>query len=116
MRTPAKTAQWEEAASWRLSRGWSGEPLRVPVRVVIEAVFPRPKSKAWKTKPMPRYPHTSRPDADNVAKAVCDSLEKAGVIHNDSQVHALTVHKWVASASEQPHVGVVVQWESDEGE
>lgn len=111
MRTPEKTAKWEAYAAAWMAQKWSGDALRCPVTVSIKAVFARPKSKMWKTKPTPRLPHTARPDADNVAKAVCDSLEKAGILHNDSQACRLTISKWVASGHEQPHVSVTVAWE-----
>ena len=110
MYTPGKTQRWEAYAAATLALGWGHDPLRCPVRVTVEAVFSRPQGKVWKTKPMPRYPHVARPDADNVGKAVCDSLEKAGVLHNDSTAWALTVHKWVAAGHEQPHVRVTVMW------
>ncbi len=110
--TPSKTAKWEAYAAATMAQEWTGEPLRCPVQVTIEAVFSRPKSRVWKTKPMPRYPHVSRPDGDNCAKAVCDSLEKAGVLHNDSQVWVLHVVKWIADGHGQPHVRVIVLWEN----
>ena len=104
--TPAKTRNWEAFAAWTLSEQWTGEPLRCAVTVRIVAVFQRPKAKVWKTRLMPRYPHTGRPDADNIAKAVSDALEKAGVLYNDSQVWDLHVVKMVADGDEQPHVEV----------
>lgn len=115
MYTPGKTQRWEAYAAATMAAQWSGEtmrePLRCPVHVTIEAVFSRPKSKVWKSKPMPRYQHVIKPDSDNAAKALCDALEKAGVLHNDSQAWVLHVTKWVASGAEQPHVRVTVQWE-----
>jgi len=36
---------------------------------------------------------TAVPDVDNLAKPVLDALKNAGVIHDDSQVVTLTVHK-----------------------
>lgn len=36
---------------------------------------------------------TSVPDVDNLAKPVLDALKNAGVIHDDSQVVSLSVHK-----------------------
>jgi len=109
MRTPVKTARWEAFAAETIRLQWRPvEPERGPVCVSIVAVFSRPKSKTWKTKPMPRYPHVGRPDADNIIKAVCDALEKAGAVHNDSQVWSLRAEKWVAAGDEQPHVAVTL--------
>ncbi len=110
--TPQKTRNWEAFAAWTLREQFSGEPLRCAVVVDIVAVFPRPESKVWKTKPMPRYRHVIRPDGDNIAKAACDALEKAGVLYNDSQAWRVTVEKWVASGDEQPHLNITVTHET----
>lgn len=55
-------------------------PLAVPVRVDCLAMFPIKDEKRW------GKPHTSRPDSDNVAKAIYDCLVKAGVLKDDSLV------------------------------
>lgn len=119
MYTPGKTAKWEAYAAATLTAEWWAtqpmEPLRCPVSVTIVAVFPRPGRLECRHKRAcgctgAREVHVSRPDADNIAKAVCDALEKAGVLHNDSQAWSVHATKWTASASEQPHVVVTVQW------
>ena len=38
-------------------------------------------------------PHTSRPDADNLAKLVLDCIMRAGLIGDDAAVSSLTVRK-----------------------
>ena len=82
-----------------------------PVTMNIEAVFSRPKSKLWKSKPMPSYPHISKPDFDNVAKAVCDGLNGLS-FRDDSQVFICTVTKRVAAGDEQPKTVIEVKsWE-----
>ena len=43
-------------------------------------------------------PHTSRPDADNLAKLALDSIMRAGLIGDDAAVSSLTVSKTWASA------------------
>ena len=110
MYTPGKTQRWEAYAAATLALGWVHDPLRCPVRVTVEAVFSRPQGKVWKTKPMPREPKATKCDLDNIIKAVCDSMEKAGVVHNDSQVWGISATKWIAAGHEQPHVRVVVVW------
>ncbi|MEM9588985.1 MAG: RusA family crossover junction endodeoxyribonuclease, partial [Planctomycetota bacterium] len=49
-------------------------PLQGPLRVDAEFVFPRPRNRVWKTKPMPRERHTKKPDRDNLDKAALDAL------------------------------------------
>lgn len=83
-------------------------PTEQPVTMRIEAVFPRPKGKIWKTKVMPSYPNCSKPDVDNVGKAVLDALN--GIAYrDDSQVWLLTVTKRVAAGDEQPRTEIVVE-------
>jgi Holliday junction resolvase RusA-like endonuclease len=51
------------------------------------------------------YPHTLRPDSDNLAKLVLDAMMAGGLIGDDSAVSLLTVRKtWTAS----PLAGVSV--------
>lgn len=52
---------------------WDGEPLTGPVALRVVAHFPIPKS--WsKAKQAGARHHTSKPDLDNVTKAVLDAL------------------------------------------
>lgn len=87
---------------------YRGGPLAGPLSVRMLLLFPRPSRLRWKTKPMPRVPHTSKPDAENVAKAALDSL--TGLLWvDDSQVFDLRVKKLYAAGEEQPGVYVEVQ-------
>lgn len=45
-------------------------------------------------------PHTSRPDADNLAKLALDSLMRAGLIADDAAVSCLTARKSWSHASQ----------------
>lgn len=89
-------------------------PLEGPLQIRIRAVFPRPKSMIWKTKPMPRVLHTSTPDADNVTKAVQDAVNQI-LWRDDSQIAIETCEKWIAAGDEQPHV-VLTAWKYIAGE
>lgn len=82
-------------------------PCDGPVWLRIEAVFPRPKSKTRKTRPNLREWHTSKPDCENVAKAVMDALTHI-VYHDDRQVVSLNVIKCVASGDEQARTEVTI--------
>ena len=75
-------------------------------------ILPRPQRLIWKTRPMPREPHTGRPDLDNLLKSTTDSLEKLAW-SNDSKVYRYAdgTGKWVASGDEQPHVEVTITYE-----
>lgn len=82
-------------------------PLVGPLRVDLVFVFPRPRAKIWKTKPMPRENHTAKPDLDNLAKATLDALNALAFI-DDSQVAELTIKKWIASGDETAHVEIKI--------
>lgn len=91
--------------AWQAS---GGATIHGPVTMNIEAVFPRPKDKCWKSKPMPSYPHTSKPDFDNLGKAVADALNDLAY-KDDSQVFIATVTKRVAAGDEQPRTVIEVK-------
>ena len=61
-----------------------------PIEVIIDAVFSRPKSHMTKKGVKPTAPVLPIPDADNIAKAVLDSL---GGFFNDRNVRRLVVEK-----------------------
>lgn len=72
----------------------------VPVQLRLRLVFPRPKARVWKRRKMPAEWHTSKPDVDNVLKAVKDAL--SGVLwQDDRQVCAVTVEKVIAAGDGQ---------------
>lgn len=92
--TPKKTADYEK----KVKKSYSGEPFPegVPLSVHIDAYFQIPKSASKKRhegmrsgsiRPM------KTPDADNVAKSICDALNGAAY-SDDKQVVRLTVEKW----------------------
>lgn len=82
-------------------------PLAGPIRLRIWFLFPRPKGMVWKTKPMPRAPHTRRPDRTNLIKAVEDALN--GVAwRDDSQIYDGNAAKWVAAGDEQPGIHITI--------
>jgi len=77
-----------------------------PYAVRLVLLFPRPKRMVWKKRPMPREVHASKPDVENVGKAVLDAL--TGIIWvDDSQVCDLRIQKFYASGSEK--AGVLVE-------
>lgn len=87
---------------------YSGKPLEGPIRLDCIFVFPRPKAMLWKKRPMPRVPHTTKPDTDNITKAVKDAL--TGIVwRDDSQVYQEFCTKWIASGDEQPKTIVMIR-------
>ena len=106
--TPAKTATWEANAAAALNEAWGFRaPLdSTPVRVIVLAVKSRPGSLMRKKDHEGRIWRTTKPDADNVAKALCDALVAAGVLRDDTLVVRLEVESLYASKAEGPRVEV----------
>lgn len=86
---------------------YTGPVLDEPLLVRIEAVFPRPKNKMWKRKSMPREPWARRPDAENIVKAILDSLTKL-IYRDDSLIDLASVRRWMAAGDEQPHTEIEI--------
>ena len=92
---------------------YDGEPVSCGIFLQLTLIFPRQKSKVWKTKPMPRYPHLIKPDVDNVVKAVKDAL--SGIIYvDDCQVDFLYVSKFYASGDEEARTLVFISESGEE--
>jgi Holliday junction resolvase RusA-like endonuclease len=69
-----------------------GELLDGPVEVRIACWFERPKGHSKKRRQQ-REPKTTKPDLDNVGKAILDALNEIAY-NDDGQVYRLTVEKW----------------------
>lgn len=79
-----------------------------PLHLRLVLLFPRPKSMVWKTKPMPRWWHITRPDGDNCLKAVKDALN--GLCwRDDAQVAGIEVTKLYAAGTETPGVEIQIR-------
>jgi Holliday junction resolvase RusA-like endonuclease len=107
--TPAKDPVNSFKAVCRLaaSQVYQGAPLDEPIELKIVAVFPRPKGKIWKSKPMPREYKGSKPDFDNLGKSICDALNEV-VWRDDSLVVDAHIVKCIAAGDEQPHVEIKI--------
>lgn len=84
---------------------WS--PRICAVSMEIQFIMPRPKSMIWRSRPMPQVPHTKRPDGDNLAKAVLDSLLGLAWV-DDAQVYDLTIKKFISSGSDHPRTLITI--------
>lgn len=96
--TPEKTRSYEAtiadyAHEAMLLAGY--KPLLGPVRLTVQAVFPKPAS--WpKKKAAATFWHTGKPDADNLVKATSDAMN--GIVwKDDSQVASASVIKSYSS-------------------
>ena len=106
--TPEKTAAYEEKVRlcWKTQTG-SGFAGGVPLKASIIAYFPIPKSASKKkAAAMDGTFHTSRPDADNVAKAILDALN--GYLYPDDS--AVQIDRcWKVYTNGAPRVDVEIR-------
>jgi Holliday junction resolvase RusA-like endonuclease len=82
-----------------------GEVLEGPVSIRIVCWFDRPKGHSKKRRQQPE-PKTTKPDLDNVGKAILDALNKIAY-NDDGQVYRLTVEKWYVGPEDQ--VGTIIE-------
>ncbi len=83
-------------------------PLAGPIHLSVVFLMPRPGRLIWKTKPMPRVYHASKPDDENLLKSLQDSLTALAWI-DDAQVCSLRLEKWYAAGDEPPGVEVTIE-------
>lgn len=105
--TPAKTANYETLVKLSYQQKYAGCMFDkdIPLRAIIRAFFPIPKSASKKKQEQMRdlrILHTKKPDADNVIKAVLDALNGVAY-YDDSQVAEVMISKAYA---EQPKVTI----------
>jgi Holliday junction resolvase RusA-like endonuclease len=88
MYDPKKSRSWKENVAICASIVVGSKlPIEGAIQATLNFYLPWPKSDKKKVKP-----HTVKPDAENLSKAVCDALEGIGY-KNDSQITVLKVTK-----------------------
>ena len=107
--TPEKTVRYENLVAWHAAQAMVGRTLfEGPVQLTVSAWFQIPASWPEKKKASARFGNlrpASRPDADNVLKAVSDAMN--GVVYrDDAQAVHVTVIKRFADA---PRVDIQVE-------
>lgn len=106
--TPEKTVVYENLVQLQYELQSNGVRFgTLPVGITIKACFAPPKSASKKMRELMlenKIRPCKKPDADNIAKAVCDALN--GIAYDDdSQIVELNVEKKYAETS---YVDVVV--------
>jgi len=95
-----------ELTGWRMNlQRW--QPItEAPVRVELEFFLPMPKSARASLRTLGVAYHTARKDIDKLERAVLDSLTRAGVYGDDSQVAVLVASKY--QVADHRLVGVLI--------
>lgn len=90
--TPQKTVAYEGLIALAGQEAMNGvPPLDGPVSIAVTAFFPIPQSWSKRKKAAAHW-HTSKPDGDNILKAVGDGLNSIAW-SDDSQVALATITK-----------------------
>jgi Holliday junction resolvase RusA-like endonuclease len=91
--TPKETREYEEHIAWAAKEA-GAKPHDRPCSVFVEATFSIPTSwsKKLKAEALAGLPHTSRPDGDNILKAVLDSLNGVA-FKDDSLAYTVSIVK-----------------------
>lgn len=108
---PGTANQWKSIIKNAAKAQMDGVPFSGPTRVSWTAFFQRPKShfKAnGKLKPEAPEWHTTKPDRDNLDKAILDALVDCGVLEDDKQVCCGQLAKRYAPIGEQAGISVDV--------
>ena len=90
--TPEATVSFERTVQVIAAEHFK-QPLVGPVRITIHAIFE--PAKSWSKKKRSEHmwmPHTQKPDADNISKAIKDALNRIAYA-DDSAVADLRVKK-----------------------
>ena len=95
MYDPGTAEGWKAAIAAEVQPHLPPEPFGGPVAVSLRLVMPRPKTHYRKAGLKPEAPawHASKPDIDNIVKAVCDALTTIGLWCDDAQVCRLTASR-----------------------
>ena len=93
--TPQKTRDYESIVAWLSTEAMGDlEPFDGVCKVSIKAFFKTPKtgSKNLNIGDGGNLAHIKRPDCDNIAKIICDSMN--GIVYkDDAQIYSLNIEK-----------------------
>lgn len=114
MRTPPRTVAYEDAVAWA-ARAVCRAPLDmvdgapVPLAVCVVAVLARVGRLDKRGLTAGRvWAHGSTADADNIAKAVLDGMQRGGALANDRHVVDVRCRMVYAATGEVAHTEVRV--------
>lgn len=99
---PGTASAWKRAVALAARPHRPPRPIDDPIVVDVLFLFPRPRRLQRRKDPDGRIPHVSRPDRDNLDKAVLDALQDDGWFSDDSIVCAGTIEKCYAAKEEGP--------------
>jgi Holliday junction resolvase RusA-like endonuclease len=110
--TPKKTELWETRAA-QILRAPRASPMKGPIELEIKAFHKRPKTRpksipldVWKGGRRCHKP--TKPDLDNIIKAVGDAIDRAGLFEtSDAQIVSIKAEDFYAGLNDA--IGVQIQ-------
>lgn len=107
---PGTAEGWKSCVAVAARPHLPPEPLKGPLWAGLSFLFKRPKAHvgAHGVKPKAPQRHASKPDLDNLAKAVLDALTELGLWADDAQVDDLAIHKAWCKDGERPGCWVTI--------
>ena len=109
---PGTSDGWKLLVRAECARVWNGIQFTWAVSCSLCFCLPRPKGHFRSNgdlKPGVHIYHTSKPDRDNLEKAVLDALTNLGVWRDDSQVCAGEVRKRYTDPGKMPGCRILIQ-------
>lgn len=100
--TPGTAEAWKSQIA-EAAKTWHGLKIEGPIMLTVDFLMPRPRShfrRNGDVRPTAPQWHTSRPDLDNLLKAVLDALTTVGVWRDDNEVVEIVSRKRYATETE----------------
>lgn len=110
MYTPGSANDWKQAIAAAALLHRPETPITGPVSVNSTFYFTRPKRLMRKIDPDGEIPHTTKPDRDNLDKAVLDALTGLGFWRDDCQVWDGSPRKLYAPKDGVGHAVIEIIW------
>lgn len=106
---PGTAEGWKAAVALAARPFLPTEPLAGPVALELDFLMPRPKRLSRRCDDPGELWHTSKPDLDNIEKAVLDALTQIGLWRDDCQVVAVSKTKRYHALNGRPGARVTVR-------
>lgn len=110
---PGTANDWKDSVRFAAKEAWTTRiPFRGPLCLWIACYMPRPKSHTKKNGSLrdwaPKWVE-SKPDFDNIGKAIADALTSVGIWKDDAQVARCVTEKFYAPPGVTPHAKIRIE-------
>lgn len=113
MYDPGTADGWKGLIALEFRKHLQDQPVDVPVHLELCFLFDRPKRLLRKSSPKGKIIHGSKPDIDNLAKDVMDTLTSIGFWRDDTLVYSSRLSKYYAAIDGRPGVLIRIKTVED---